>query len=208
MKKVWLCRHHHHPATVNPAVFFNITVHGEPLDHVSFKLFADKVAKTAENFHALNTGDTGLRCKGSCFHRIIVGFMCQGGDFTGYNGTSGKSMCGVKSDDESFILKHMGPSILSMGNAGADTNCSQFFTCTAKTEWADGRPVVFGKVEEGMNIVEAMECFSPGMAEPPSSSLRLTTDNSNKFDLCFNFHTIPSIAQECTPPPSSAHSIL
>uniref|UniRef100_A0A8C9HV36 Peptidyl-prolyl cis-trans isomerase n=1 Tax=Piliocolobus tephrosceles TaxID=591936 RepID=A0A8C9HV36_9PRIM len=96
-------------AMANPTVFFDIAVDGEPLDHVSFKLFADKFPKTAENFHALSTGEKGFGYKGSCFHRIIPGFMCQGGDFTCHNGTGGKSICGEKFDDENFILKHTGP---------------------------------------------------------------------------------------------------
>ncbi|XP_063480042.1 peptidyl-prolyl cis-trans isomerase A [Symphalangus syndactylus] len=144
---------------VNPTVFFDITVNGKPLGHVSFKIFADKFSKTAENFRALSIGEKGLDYKGSCFHRIIPGFMCQGGDFTYNNGTGGKSLYGEKFDDENFILKHTGPGILSMANAGPNTNGSQFFICTAKTEWLMGKHVVFGKVKEGMHIVEAMEPF-------------------------------------------------
>ncbi|KAM7236388.1 hypothetical protein CapIbe_012060 [Capra ibex] len=136
---------------VNPTAFFDIPVDGEPLGRVSFELFADKVPKTAE--------EKGFGYKGSCFHKIIPGFLCQGGDFTRHNGTGGKSIYGEKFDDENFILKHTGPGILSMENAGPNTNGSQVFICTAKTEWLDGKHVAFGKVKEGMHIVAAMERF-------------------------------------------------
>nr|XP_054958840.1 peptidyl-prolyl cis-trans isomerase A [Pan paniscus] len=145
--------------TVKPSVFFDIVIDGEPLGHVSFELFADKFPKSAEKVHALSTGEKGFGYKGSCFHRIIPGFMCQGGDFTRHKGTGGKSLYREKFDDENFILKHTGPGILSMANAGPNTNCSQCFICTAKTEGLDGKHVVFGTVKEGMKIVEAMEYF-------------------------------------------------
>ncbi|XP_050289980.1 peptidyl-prolyl cis-trans isomerase 1-like [Quercus robur] len=142
----------------NPMVFFNMVIGGQLAGRIIMELYADVVPHTAENFRALYTSKKGTGCsgkplhyKGSSFHHVIPGFICQGADFTAGNGIRGESIYGTKFTDENFVKKHTSPGVLSMANVGPGTNGSQFFICTAKTEWLNEKHVKFSQIIKGMD---------------------------------------------------------
>ncbi|KAJ2710518.1 hypothetical protein H4R19_003709 [Coemansia spiralis] len=154
-------------------VFFDIATKAKPLGRIEMELNRSHTPRTAENFRALCTGEKGtgtsgklLSYKGSTFHRIIPQFMLQGGDFTNHNGTGGESIYGAKFADENFAIKHDAEGLLSMANAGPNTNGSQFFITTVPCPWLDGRHVVFGKVTEGLDIVKQIEALGTTSGKP------------------------------------------
>ncbi|KAL8502396.1 hypothetical protein ACS0TY_021518 [Phlomoides rotata] len=180
--------------TKNPLVFLDVSIDGDTAERIIIELFADVVPKTAENFRALCTGEKGvgsttgkpLHYKGTTFHRIIKGFMAQGGDFSKGNGTGGESIYGGKFSDENFKIDHSEPGLLSMANGGPNTNGSQFFIIFKRQLHLDGKHVVFGKVVSGMDIVKKMEQLGTADGRPIGlvkvvdcgETSKIKTDNS------------------------------
>lgn len=185
-------------ASKNPHVFFEIAFDGQPIGKIVFELYAHVVPKTAENFRALCTGEMGkgksgkrLNYMGSPFHRIIPGFMCQGGDFTRGNGTGGESIYGEKFRDENFTMKHTTKGLLSMANSGPNTNGSQFFITVATTPHLNNKHVVFGKVVSGYEVVEKMERVG---SKDGKTSKKVTIHTSGEED----FGSEPSAKKQKT----------
>ncbi|SCU92700.1 LAMI_0E11650g1_1 [Lachancea mirantina] len=163
-------------------VFFDISIGGAPKGRVVFELYNDAVPKTTENFLKLCEGNCGMSktkpdiplCyKGSIFHRVIKNFMCQFGDFTNFNGTGGESIYGEKFEDENLTLKHDKPFLLSMANAGPNTNGSQAFITCAPTPHLDGKHVVFGEVIQGKRLVRAIEAQPTDSGDKPESEVKI-----------------------------------
>jgi len=159
-------------AKVTQKVYFDMTIGGDPIGRITLGVFGDETPKTAANFVALVTGEKGFGYKDCTFHRVIKDFVIQGGDFTRGNGTGGKSIYGDKFRDENFNVAHQ-TGVLSMANAGPNTNGSQFFITTAATPWLNGKHVVFGKVVEGYAVVDKIQNMALGKGGVPNAPVRI-----------------------------------
>ncbi|KAK8849421.1 hypothetical protein IAR55_004753 [Kwoniella newhampshirensis] len=167
-----------------PNVFFVITINGKEIGKMEFKLYDDVTPKTAANFRALSTGQKpdgtplpkGFGYEGTKFHRVIPGFMCQGGDFERGDGTGGVSIYGDKFPDENFDKKHDKAGLLSCANAGPNTNGSQFFITTAeKCDWLDGKHTVFGELVSGQSVLKEIESKGNKDGRPPKDKIIISS---------------------------------
>jgi peptidylprolyl isomerase len=160
----------------NPKVFFDIKIGDKEPQRVEFELFLDKVPKTAINFKNLCAGgteDPKQTYKGTIFHRVIKGFMMQGGDYENANGTGGASIYGRTFEDEKFYYKHSKEGLLSMANSGPNTNGSQFFITFKDTSWLDGKHVIFGKVIKGMDVCKIVEQLETDDQDKPKEVIQI-----------------------------------
>jgi peptidyl-prolyl cis-trans isomerase B (cyclophilin B) len=146
---------------INSQPYFDIKIGDENVGRIIFQLFDEEVPKTCRNFRYLSSygifNKNNPSYENTKFHRVIKDFMLQGGDITRGDGSGGYSIYGEHFDDENFNLTHNQPGMLSMANAGPNTNSSQFFITTKKTPWLDNKHVVFGIITSGFDIVKKIE---------------------------------------------------
>jgi len=165
----------------NPRVFLDIRIGGETIGRMEFELFADTCPRTAENFRCFCTGEMGkskatgkpLYYKNTIIHRVIPGFMAQGGDYEKGDGTGGESIYGKSFGDENFVHKHIGPGMLSMANCGKNTNGSQFFITFKTASHLNGKHVVFGRLCTGLEVLKRIETVATGREDRPNQEVRI-----------------------------------
>jgi len=163
--------------------YFEITINKQPAGRIVFQLYNDICPKTCENFRALCTGEKGyskstetrLYYQGSTFHRVIKGFMIQGGDISKADGTGGESIYGGMFEDENFKISHTKPYLLSSANSGPNTNGSQFFIITNTAPQLDGKCVVFGEVIKGQEVIKKIEEQKVDKKDKPMVAVTIIT---------------------------------
>eukprot|EP00375_Theileria_parva_P003933 XP_766620.1 cyclophilin [Theileria parva strain Muguga] len=149
----------------NPRVFFDISIAGRRAGRMVFELFMDKLPYTAENFRCLCTGETGLGYylrprwyKNTPIHRIVTGFMCQGGNFNTGNSYGGESIYGQYMRDESYTYLHSKRGVLGMCKTRfKNSNSSQFYITFKPCSFLDDKMVVFGHLEYGEDVLDMIE---------------------------------------------------
>uniref|UniRef100_T1J488 Peptidyl-prolyl cis-trans isomerase n=1 Tax=Strigamia maritima TaxID=126957 RepID=T1J488_STRMM len=170
-------------ADVTDKIFFDVDIDGEDAGRIVIGLFGDIAPKTVKNFVTLaTTGHDGNTYKGTAFHRVIKDFMIQGGDLAARDGSGSISIYGPKFDDENFKINHWKAGLISMANAGKNTNGCQFFITTTTTSWLNGRHTVFGSVIDGMDVVRKIEDLQVDSDDHPKKSVIIKESGSLPMD--------------------------